>query len=154
MNFQFPCDFVVACKLYGFFGQQEQDHGMGVWGAKGLVTNYGEGGGAIKWEGGHVKLPLRKGGAEKVLAMMKGGGHKKFWGSFYAVTSSLRHIVGGREKFLLFKRGVRKVFPCLEGGGTKCFGPAIFPLCCPPLPVINDQSLRISVWVAGGIYNV
>ena len=29
-------------------------------------------------------LPLRKGGAEKVLAMLKGD-HKKFWGSFYAV---------------------------------------------------------------------
>ena len=29
-------------------------------------------------------LPLRKGGAEKVLAMLKGG-HKKFWGSFYVV---------------------------------------------------------------------
>ena len=29
-------------------------------------------------------LPLRKGGTEKVLAMLKGG-HKKFWGSFYAV---------------------------------------------------------------------
>ena len=26
----------------------------------------------------------RGGGAEKVLAMLKGG-HKKFWGSFYAV---------------------------------------------------------------------
>ena len=31
--------------------------------------------------------PYEKGGgAEKVLAMLKGGGgHKKFWGSFYAV---------------------------------------------------------------------
>ena len=54
---------------------------------KGLVTNYGEGGGATKREGGgHVKFyPYEKGGgAEKVLAMLKGG-HKKFWGSFYAV---------------------------------------------------------------------
>ena len=45
------------------------------------------GGGATKWEGGrHVKFyPYEKGGgAEKVLAMLKGG-HKKFWGSFYAV---------------------------------------------------------------------
>ena len=45
---------------------------------KGLVTNYGRGGGARE------VLPLRKGGAEKVLAMLKGG-HIKFWGSFYAV---------------------------------------------------------------------
>ena len=38
--------------------------------------------------GGHVKFyPYEKGGggvAEKVLAILKGG-HKKFWGSFYAV---------------------------------------------------------------------
>ena len=35
--------------------------------------------------GAREVLPLRKvGGAEKVLAMLKGG-HKKFWGSFYAV---------------------------------------------------------------------
>ena len=35
--------------------------------------------------GGHVKFyPYEEGGAEKVLAMLKGG-HKKFWGSFYAV---------------------------------------------------------------------
>ena len=35
--------------------------------------------------GGHVKFyPYEKGGAEKVLAVLKGG-QKKFWGSFYAV---------------------------------------------------------------------
>ena len=53
---------------------------------KGLVTNYGEGGGATKREGGGARevLPLRKGGAQKVLAMLKGG-HNKFWGSFYTV---------------------------------------------------------------------
>ena len=52
--------------------------------SKGLVTDYGEGG-ATKREGGAREvLPLRKGGAEKVLAMLKVG-HKKFWGSFYAV---------------------------------------------------------------------
>ena len=37
--------------------------------------------------GGEV-LPLQKGGgAEKVWAMLKwgGGGHNKFWGSFYVV---------------------------------------------------------------------
>ena len=35
-------------------------------------------------DGGHVKFhPYKKG---KVLAILKGeGGHKKFWGSFYAV---------------------------------------------------------------------
>ena len=50
-----------------------------------MVTNYGEGGGATKREGGHVKFyPYEKGGAEKVLAILKGG-HKKFWGRFYGV---------------------------------------------------------------------
>ena len=75
--------------------------------------------------------PYEKGGAEKVLVMLKGG-HKKFWGRFYPVAWCFSHIVGG----------ARKVLPCLEGGGgAKSFGPAIFPFCSPPLPVINDQSL-------------
>ena len=38
--------------------------------------------------------PYEKGGAEKVLAMLKGG-HNKFWGSFYVVAWSFSHIVGG-----------------------------------------------------------
>ena len=50
--------------------------------SKGPVTNYREGGGATKWEGGHVKFyPYEKGGAEKVLAMLREG-HNKFRGSF------------------------------------------------------------------------
>ena len=58
---------------------------LSVWNDKGLVTNYGEGGGLQNGRGGAREvLRIRKGGAEKVLAMLKGG-HKKFWGSFYAV---------------------------------------------------------------------
>ena len=52
---------------------------------KGLVTNYGEGG--YKTGGGGEALPLRKegrGGRTK-LSHAEGGGHNKFWGSFYAV---------------------------------------------------------------------
>ena len=48
---------------------------------EGLVTNYGDGGQACE------VLPLRKGRAEKVLAILKGGGgggQKQFWGRFYA----------------------------------------------------------------------
>ena len=54
--------------------------------AKGLVTNYGEGGLQNGRGGAREVLPLRKGGGgpEKVLAMLKGG-HNKFWGSFYTV---------------------------------------------------------------------
>ena len=45
---------------------------------KGLVTNYGERGGLQNGRGWHVKFdPYKKGGgAEKVLAMLKGGGTK------------------------------------------------------------------------------
>ena len=101
-----------------------------VYRVKGLVTNYGEGGG-YKTGGGGARevLPLRKGGgAEKVLAMLKGG-HKKFWGSFYAVALSFSHIVGGgREKFPLFKRGGReKFYPVLKGGRKK-FRTRDFPI--------------------------
>ena len=34
-----------------------------------------------------------KGGSEKVLAMLKGGGGHKFWGSIYAVAGSFSHII-------------------------------------------------------------
>ena len=55
-----------------------------------MVTNYGKGGGVYKTGGGggHVKFyPCEKGGGgmDKVLAMLKGGRHKKLWGRFYAV---------------------------------------------------------------------
>ena len=48
-----------------------------------LITGRG---GLQNGRGGHVKFyPYKKGGgAEKVIAMLKGG-HKKFWGSIYAV---------------------------------------------------------------------
>ena len=41
---------------------------------KGVVTNYGDGWGATKGGGASEVLPLQKGVAEKVLAMLKGGG--------------------------------------------------------------------------------
>ena len=47
-----------------------------------LITGRG---GATNWEvWAREVLPLRKGGAENVLAILKGG-HKRFWGSFYMV---------------------------------------------------------------------
>ena len=49
-----------------------------------LIT--GRGGGYKKGGGGAREvLHLRKGGVEKVLAILKGGGHNKFCGRFYAV---------------------------------------------------------------------
>ena len=51
---------------------------------KGLVTNYGKGGGS-KREGGHAKFyPYKKCVCGKGLAMLKKE-HKTFWGSFYEV---------------------------------------------------------------------
>ena len=82
---------LCCCLLTSFFGPRlGHSHlpgmGMGSPGSsnKGLVTNYGKGGGYKTRCGACEVLPLRKGGAEKVLAILKGG-HKKFWGSFYAV---------------------------------------------------------------------
>ena len=48
-----------------------------------LIT--GRGGGLQNGRGAREVLPLQKEGLEKVLAMLKGGGHKKYWGGFYAV---------------------------------------------------------------------
>ena len=89
---------------------------------EGLVTNYGEGE-ATKREGeAREVLPLRKGGggAEKDLAMLKGG-HKRL----------KPYCRGGVKCFHSLK-----VLPCLEGGGggAKSFGPAIFPFCSSPPP--------------------
>ena len=48
---------------------------------KGLVSNYRRGSYKTGQRACEV-LPLRKGGAKKVLVMLKGG-HKKFWGRLY-----------------------------------------------------------------------
>ena len=51
----------------------------------GLVTNNGEEGGLQNGRWGACEvLPLRKGGAEKVSAILKGEA-QRVWGSFYAV---------------------------------------------------------------------
>ena len=39
-----------------------------------------------------------------------GGGHKQFWGSFYAIAQSFSHIEGRAQKD-----------PTLKGGGLKSF---------------------------------
>ena len=104
-------------------------------GSKGLAINYGEGGGGgtkrevgVGWVWGHGKFyPYEKrgggGGAEQVYSHVEGGGAKSF------------HSL---------KAGVRKVLPCLEEGTQKVadqqFSNFVAPP--PPLPVINDQSLK------------
>ena len=95
-----------------------------------LITGRG---GATKQEAeGNVNFyPYEKkgGGAEKVLAMLKGGGgHKTFWGSFYAVAWSFSHIEGGSIKFPLFKRGGAKRFTLSRGGGAQKVSDPHFPI--------------------------
>ena len=81
-------------------------------------------------------LSLRKGWAENVSAMLKGGGGGTT--SFGVVFTQYLDVLailkgGGARSLLSLKGGPRKVLPCLEGGGgTKSFGPAIFPFCSPP----------------------
>ena len=94
------------------------------------------GGGGVTCE----VLPLLKGGSKKVLAMLKGGGHNMFWGSFDALAKlEVLAILkgGGTKSFHSLKGGVTKG---AKGGGAKRFRPPIFSFCS-PLPVIKDQSL-------------
>ena len=46
------------------------------------------------------------------------------------------------KSFHSLKGGARKVLPCLEGGAQKVSDPRFSHFVAPPLPVINDQSLR------------
>ena len=97
--------------------------------SKGLVTNYGEGrlengrGGGM-WSFTPTK---RGGGAEKVLAMLKGG-YKKFWGRFYAVAWSILKGGGGVKSFHSLKGGAQIFLHSLEGGGRKKFWTRDFPI--------------------------
>ena len=84
------------------------------------------------------------GGAGEVLAMLNGGGAQKSI-DVVCYTVYFSQIAGGCKKFQLFKRGGgrKKLYPVLRGGGRKSFGPAIFPFCSSPFPVINkDQFLN------------
>ena len=80
-------------------------------------------------------IPTKKKGGGGVLAILKGGVHKQFWGSFNT---------GARFPPSKRGRGVGgKVLPCLWGGGRgKKFLTHDFPIA--PVLVINNQSLRVA----------
>ena len=87
-----------------------------------MVTNYWEGRGATKQEGGGGAseiLPLQKGRADIILAMLKGGGVTKC--SEVVSTQELEALAilmgeGGRcKKFPPFQNGgAGKILPCLD----------------------------------------
>ena len=73
---------------------------------KGLVTNYGEGGGYKTGGGGHVKFyPYGK------------GGHKKFKPYWRGDTKSFGVFLRGSLMFEPYWRGARKQFTHFKGGG-------------------------------------
>ena len=80
--------------------------------------------------------PYEKGGTEKVLAMLKGGGGGGTK-SVYAVARRFNHIERVRKKFPLFKRGDAKSFTLSYwggGGGAKKVRIRNFPFCSPTPP--------------------
>ena len=105
----------------------------------------GTGKGATNGKGvGHVKFySCRKqgGGCGKSFshAWVGGGGggrggYNKFWSNFCHIEEG----GGGTKSFHSLKGcggGVQKVLPCFEGGANS-FGPATFPFCSPPSPIL------------------
>ena len=90
-----------------------------------MITNYGEGRGATKQEGGGGTseiLPLQKGRADIILPMLKGGGGGATKCSEVFSTQELEVLAilmgeGGRcKKFPPFQKGggAGKVLPCLD----------------------------------------
>ena len=73
--------------------------------------------------------------------MLKGG-HNKFLGSVYAEARSFSYTDGGGGEIPTFKRGGARSFALSWGGVQKVPDPQIFHFVAPPLPTINDQSLR------------
>ena len=114
--------------------------------SEGQAINYSRGGGRYKMGGGgSVKFTLTKkmwgGGAEKVLAMLKGGTT-----SFEVVLTHelevLAILKGVQKASSLYKegRGGKIDLPVLRGGGCNTFQTPNFLSFSthPPFPVIND----------------
>ena len=80
-----------------------------------------------------VFYPYEKGAGGGGLAMPKGGGRKKFWGSFY--TEVLAILKGGAKGFHSLKGRGRKMFhPVLRGGGAQKVSDPRFSHFVPPPP--------------------
>ena len=96
---------------------------------KGLVTNYGEGGG-LQREGGTEVLPLLKGEGGKSLSHADGGwGAKSFGVVFTWSLMTLAILKGGTNSFHALKRGGgERFYPVLRGAGHKKFQTCDFPI--------------------------
>ena len=78
MSGQPQCGYTapLGCTLYGTLGEV-QAFQVVCCTYKGLVTNYGRGGGGTKREGGHMKFyPYEKGGGRKSFSHSEGGAQK------------------------------------------------------------------------------
>ena len=97
-----------------FYGPKDEMHRT-----KGVVTNYKEVG-LQSGRGGGPSFTLQKKGADKVLAMLRGGeGQNMFWGSFSLEVLAIPFKRGGGgSQFFVF---------CLEGG-RKQFWTRAFPI--------------------------
>ena len=100
---------------------------------------------ATKQEEGQVRFyPYNRGGAEKVLAMLKGDA-KSFEVVLTRELEVLAILKGGAKSFHPLKKrgggGMQKALPCLEG--CEMFLTHNFSILLPrPLPVINDRSVK------------
>ena len=73
--------------------------------------------------------------AKKVLAMLKGGGNRRFWGK------SLSHTKMGSQRFPSFKGGREwKGYPVLRGEMKTVLDPQFSHFVAPPpFQIINDH---------------
>ena len=118
---------------------------------KGLVI-INDGGGLQNGRGGGAKRSFtpskKKRGGGGVLDMLKVGTI-----SFEVVLTRELEVLAiamwGAKSFHPLKGGTQKVLPCLEGGLQKV---SDLRFCSPPLPVINDRSLRCGFYSIGSMW--
>ena len=87
------------------------------------------------------------GGGRKSFSHAEGGAQTGFGVVFTRSLEVLAILYGGAKSFHSLKGGGghKKYYPVLRGGGgaPTNLGPAVFPFCSPPFPVINDQSFSL-----------
>ena len=98
-----------------------------------------------------MKFTPTKRGSRKSFRHAEGGGRKKFWGSLNAVVLAI--LKGGGEKRFHSLKGGHEMFYCLEGGRSKKFQTHDFPAqpaqpTQPPNPLLMTIPLHTCGWVS------